>query len=77
MLLLVHVSHCSLSFCSITACFHVWPLLLNCPTHRPQNLFGAVLDHKLVAEKYIKASGINYTIVRPGEWRVPLMRTKP
>lgn len=30
------------------------------------NLFGGVLDHKLVAENYIKASGLNYTIVRPG-----------
>lgn len=25
-----------------------------------------MLDHKLVAEKYLRASGLNYTIVRPG-----------
>jgi len=30
------------------------------------NAFGQVLDEKLVAENYLKKSGIDYTIVRPG-----------
>eukprot|EP00193_Tetraselmis_chui_P019193 CAMPEP_0177789844 /NCGR_PEP_ID=MMETSP0491_2-20121128/23001_1 /TAXON_ID=63592 /ORGANISM="Tetraselmis chuii, Strain PLY429" /LENGTH=338 /DNA_ID=CAMNT_0019311805 /DNA_START=58 /DNA_END=1076 /DNA_ORIENTATION=+ len=30
------------------------------------NAFGGVLDEKLVAEKHLKASGLDYTIVRPG-----------
>lgn len=30
------------------------------------NAFGGVLDEKLVAENYLKASGLDYTIVRPG-----------
>jgi len=30
------------------------------------NAFGNVLDEKLVAENYLKKSGIDYTIVRPG-----------
>lgn len=30
------------------------------------NAFGGVLDQKLVAENYLKASGLDYTIVRPG-----------
>jgi nucleoside-diphosphate-sugar epimerase len=30
------------------------------------NAFGGVLDEKIVAEKYLRASGIDYTIVRPG-----------
>jgi len=30
------------------------------------NAFGNVLDEKLVAENYLKSSGIDYTIVRPG-----------
>lgn len=30
------------------------------------NAFGNVLDEKIVAEKYLRASGIDYTIVRPG-----------
>jgi uncharacterized protein YbjT (DUF2867 family) len=30
------------------------------------NAFGKVLDEKIVAENYLRASGINYTIVRPG-----------
>jgi uncharacterized protein YbjT (DUF2867 family) len=30
------------------------------------NAFGNVLDEKLVAEKYLRASGLDYTIVRPG-----------
>lgn len=30
------------------------------------NVFGGVLDEKLVAEKYLRSSGLDYTIVRPG-----------
>jgi len=30
------------------------------------NAFGNVLDEKLIAENYLKKSGINYTIIRPG-----------
>lgn len=30
------------------------------------NAFGNVLDEKLVAEKYLRNSGLDYTIVRPG-----------
>jgi len=30
------------------------------------NAFGGVLDEKLVAEKYLRSSGLDYTIVRPG-----------
>jgi len=30
------------------------------------NAFGSVLDEKLIAEQYLKASGINYSIIRPG-----------
>jgi len=30
------------------------------------NAFGRVLEEKLIAEKYLKASGLDYTIVRPG-----------
>lgn len=30
------------------------------------NAFGNVLDEKIVAENYLRASGLNYTIVRPG-----------
>jgi nucleoside-diphosphate-sugar epimerase len=30
------------------------------------NAFGNVLDEKIVAEKYLRASGLDYTIVRPG-----------
>lgn len=30
------------------------------------NAFGNVLDEKIVAENYLRASGIDYTIVRPG-----------
>lgn len=30
------------------------------------NAFGGALDEKLVAEKYLRASGLDYTIVRPG-----------
>jgi len=36
------------------------------PNYKFLNLFGQVLDHKLVAEKYLRSSGLNYTIVRPG-----------
>jgi FlaA1/EpsC-like NDP-sugar epimerase len=30
------------------------------------NAFGNVLDEKIVAENYLRASGLDYTIVRPG-----------
>lgn len=30
------------------------------------NAFGNVLDEKLVAENYLRKSGLDYTIVRPG-----------
>jgi uncharacterized protein YbjT (DUF2867 family) len=30
------------------------------------NAFGHVLEEKLVAEKHLRASGLDYTIVRPG-----------
>ena len=30
------------------------------------NAFGNVLDEKLEAENYLRASGLDYTIVRPG-----------
>jgi uncharacterized protein YbjT (DUF2867 family) len=30
------------------------------------NAFGGVLDEKIVAEKYLRQSGLDYTIVRPG-----------
>lgn len=39
--------------------------LLN-PAYIFLNLFGLTLVAKLQAEKYIKKSGINYTIIRPG-----------
>jgi len=38
----------------------------NSPGFVVTNAFGNVLDEKLVAEKYLKASGLDYTIVRPG-----------
>ncbi|KXZ53377.1 hypothetical protein GPECTOR_7g1273 [Gonium pectorale] len=34
------------------------------PNYLFLNLFGGVLDRKLAAEKYLRASGINYTIIR-------------
>eukprot|EP00986_Skeletonema_menzelii_P003118 scaffold912_cov178-Skeletonema_menzelii.AAC.3 len=36
------------------------------PGFQITNAFGNVLDEKLVAEKYLKSSGLDYTIVRPG-----------
>jgi hypothetical protein len=30
------------------------------------NAFGKVLDEKIVAENYLRASGLDYTIIRPG-----------
>ncbi|KAL6751857.1 hypothetical protein V8C86DRAFT_2768786 [Haematococcus lacustris] len=36
------------------------------PNYKFLNLFGQVLDHKLVAEQYLRASGLDYTIIRPG-----------
>lgn len=38
----------------------------NSPGFQITNAFGHVLDEKLVAENYLRASGIDYTIVRPG-----------
>lgn len=38
----------------------------NSPGFQVTNAFGQVLDEKLEAEKYLRASGIDYTIVRPG-----------
>lgn len=36
------------------------------PNYKFLNVFGGVLEKKLVAEKYLRASGLDYTIVRPG-----------
>lgn len=36
------------------------------PGFQITNAFGNVLDEKLVAENYLKSSGLDYTIVRPG-----------
>lgn len=36
------------------------------PNFKFLNIFGNVLDHKNVAERYLRASGLNWTIVRPG-----------
>mmetsp|Transcript_21742 Transcript_21742/g.37336 ORF Transcript_21742/g.37336 Transcript_21742/m.37336 type:complete len:325 (-) Transcript_21742:151-1125(-) len=36
------------------------------PGFKITNAFGNALDEKLVAEKYLRASGLDYTIVRPG-----------
>mmetsp|Transcript_25720 Transcript_25720/g.83070 ORF Transcript_25720/g.83070 Transcript_25720/m.83070 type:complete len:321 (-) Transcript_25720:385-1347(-) len=36
------------------------------PGYQVTNAFGHVLEEKLVAEKYLRASGLDYTIVRPG-----------
>merc|ERR1712094_3193 len=38
----------------------------NSPGFQVTNAFGHVLDEKLVAEKYLRNSGLDYTIVRPG-----------
>lgn len=38
----------------------------NSPGFQITNAFGQVLDEKIVAEKYLRASGLDYTIVRPG-----------
>ena len=38
----------------------------NSPGFQVTNAFGNVLDEKLEAENYLRASGIDYTIVRPG-----------
>eukprot|EP00931_Biecheleriopsis_adriatica_P089972 TRINITY_DN64027_c0_g1_i1.p1 TRINITY_DN64027_c0_g1~~TRINITY_DN64027_c0_g1_i1.p1 ORF type:complete len:349 (-),score=83.23 TRINITY_DN64027_c0_g1_i1:19-1029(-) len=35
------------------------------------NAFGGVLDEKLVAEKYLRKSGLDFTIVRPGGLKDP------
>lgn len=36
------------------------------PGFQITNAFGNVLDEKIIAENYLRASGIDYTIVRPG-----------
>ena len=36
------------------------------PNYKFLNLFGSVLDHKLVAEKALRASGLTWTVIRPG-----------
>ena len=36
------------------------------PGFQITNAFGQVLDEKIIAEKYLRASGLDYTIVRPG-----------
>merc|ERR1712071_372622 len=36
------------------------------PGFQITNAFGNVLDEKIVAERYLRASGLDYTIVRPG-----------
>lgn len=41
----------------------------NSPGFVITNAFGGVLDEKLVAEDYLKASGLGYVIVRPGGLR--------
>jgi uncharacterized protein YbjT (DUF2867 family) len=41
----------------------------NSPGFKITNAFGAVLDEKLVAEKYLRDSGLAYVIVRPGGLR--------
>mmetsp|Transcript_41200 Transcript_41200/g.92523 ORF Transcript_41200/g.92523 Transcript_41200/m.92523 type:complete len:333 (+) Transcript_41200:82-1080(+) len=38
----------------------------NSPGFQITNAFGNVLDEKLEAEKYLRASGLDWTIVRPG-----------
>ena len=43
---------------------HARPSILTPP--RQTNAFGHVLEEKLVAEKYLRASGLDWTIVRPG-----------
>ena len=35
------------------------------PGFKITNAFGGVLDEKLVGEKYLQASGVEYVIVRP------------
>lgn len=39
------------------------------PGFKITNAFGGVLDEKLVGEKYLQASGIEYAIVRPAGLR--------
>lgn len=36
------------------------------PGYVVTNAFGHVLEEKLIAEKYLRASGLDWTIVRPG-----------
>lgn len=37
--------------------------------YRLTNFFGGVLDQKLVAEKYLRSSGLDFTIVRPAGYK--------
>lgn len=39
---------------------------LDSPGYKITNAFGKVLEEKLVAEKYLRGSGLDWTIVRPG-----------
>ena len=39
---------------------------LNSAGYKVTNAFGHVLEQKLVAEKYLRGSGLDWTIVRPG-----------
>jgi uncharacterized protein YbjT (DUF2867 family) len=38
----------------------------NSAVHTATNFFGGVLDQKLVAERYLRTSGLDYTILRAG-----------
>lgn len=50
---------------SCASCFHplIVPLQENSAGFKITNAFGGVLDEKLVAENYLRASGLDYTIV--------------
>merc|ERR1719353_719758 len=39
---------------------------LDSPGYKITNAFGQVLEEKLVAEKYLRGAGLDWTIVRPG-----------
>jgi len=39
---------------------------LDSPGYKITNAFGQVLEEKLVAEKYLRGAGVDWTIVRPG-----------
>ena len=48
----------------------------NSPGFQVTNAFGHVLDEKIVAEKYLRASGLDYTIVRPGGLKARLLTSR-